>query len=59
MLEWSISASACRSDSNRATTCSLSIPHRISFTATRRRFARISPARREVPNGSPYRQAGR
>src|SRR5262245_42314074 len=36
MLGWSIRASACRSASNRATTPALSIPARISLTATRR-----------------------
>src|ERR1017187_6034484 len=34
---WSISASACRSAVNRATTSRVSIPARITFSATRRR----------------------
>src|SRR5262249_59115473 len=36
MLGWSISASACRSASNRAMTCRLSIPALMTFTATSR-----------------------
>src|SRR5437588_596274 len=36
MFGWSISASACRSASNRAKTCRLSIPALMSFRATSR-----------------------
>ncbi len=37
MLGWSIIASACRSASNRAITCRVSIPNLMIFSATRRR----------------------
>ena len=37
MAGWSISASAWRSDSKRATTCLLSMPALMIFSATRRR----------------------
>ena len=51
MFGWSIRASACRSASNRATTCRLSIPALMTFRATRRRTVDgevvLDPAQRE------------
>ena len=44
MLGWSISASACRSASNRAMTCSVSMPGLMTFTATRRRTGCVCSA---------------
>ena len=49
MFTWSMSASACRSASNRATTCRLSIPGLITCGATRRLTGRVCSAMNTVP----------
>src|SRR5215470_1704903 len=49
MWGWSISASACRSASNRAMTCRESIPALISLTATRRLTGSVCCAIQTVP----------
>ena len=45
MLGWSISARAWRSASNRATTCAVSIPGLMIFSATSRRTGCVCSAR--------------
>jgi hypothetical protein len=50
MCGWSIIASACRSASNRAITCRVSIPSLITFSATRRRTGSRCSAIHTVPN---------
>ncbi len=49
MLGWSISASACRSASKRATTCALSMPGRTTLSATRRLTGVSCSARKTQP----------
>ena len=49
MFGWSISASACRSASNRASTCFESIPALISLTATNRLTGSVCLARQTDP----------
>ena len=49
MPGWSIIASACRSASNRAITCRVSIPTLMSFRATSRRTGRSCCARNTLP----------
>ena len=49
MAGWSIKASACRSASNRATTCTVSIPALITFNATCRRTGRVCSASQTSP----------
>ena len=44
MFGWSIIASACRSASNRAITCFVSMPGLMIFSATRRRTGCVCSA---------------
>ena len=44
MLGWSISARACRSASNRAITCRVSMPGLMTFRATLRRTGCVCSA---------------
>jgi hypothetical protein len=44
MLGWSIIASACRSASNRATTCLVSMPSLMTLSTTRRRTGSVCSA---------------